>query len=270
MVPSTDIKKEAKIFLKSNYISAIFVTTIFIFSFAVVFICLDLFAMVFGPYISFVLFCAILFFIVSPLYMGFLKYFWVLSEGTNKGEICVFWYFSSFKTYFKPIKLFLTIAVKVLPLGLAFHLPALAVWIFSKSFTFELFDIAVPLWASNLQSIVDFLFFLAQIATLIYSSRFYIAPVLLIADSNMDLFEAINMSEVIAKKNSVDFLSLIFTLSGWIAACFLVMPLPFILPYLIMCYVVHFRFAVLEYNNYVEQSIEREFPTFTAGAFYEE
>lgn len=270
MLPSGAVKKEAKNRLCGKWLTAIIASTILIFSYLIFCLACELLLSAVGMFITVIFALIVILLLIVPITMGVLKVFWALSENVSEHPILAFYYFSNFENYLKTIKLFLIVFLKTLPLAIVFHLPMAAVWLFSKNFIFEFFDLAVPLWASNLENFVQVLFGFAQVFTLIYAIRFYIAPVLLVADENMDPLEAINMSEVIAKKTGLDFVTLIFSLLGWIISCVFIMPLPFVLPYVLMCYVVHTRFAVDEYNDYVQRSIEREIPTFTAGAFYEE
>ena len=90
---------------------------------------------------------------------------------------------------------------------------------------------------------------------------FYIAPVLFIADDNMDCAEAIHMSTIIAKGSSIDFVYLFFSFIGWILICFFLIPIVFVLPYLICSYLVHIRFAVAKYNKHIVKN-DNNIPTF--------
>ena len=81
--------------------------------------------------------------------------------------------------------------------------------------------------------------------------RFYIAPILFVADENMDVSETLHMSTVISRKSSLDFIYLISSFIGWILISVLVIPLIFTLPYILTSYAVHVRFAIAEYNKHI-------------------
>ena len=83
--------------------------------------------------------------------------------------------------------------------------------------------------------------------------KYYLAPFLFVADEDMDVMEAIHKSTVLTRATAVDFLILVLSFLGWILLSVLVMPLIFTLPYMVMSYVVHSRFAVANYNKVVKE-----------------
>lgn len=266
----SEIKKSALSKLKDNWITAIFACLTLIFSVLICYILSELTSLFLPHYLTLLFLCLSILFICCPLFLGVLKFFWNLCEGTCQLPSSVFQYFTSCNLYFKSVKLFIFMFLKALPIILAFHLPAIAVWVISNSFTFEFFDIATPLWASNLEYILNSLNIAGGIATIFYLIRYHLAPVLLIADNSMEHFEALNMSAVISKKTNIDFIYLCLCFFGWGILSLFIIPLLFTAPYFLMCYILHVKYSVEEYNKYVERSIQLESPTFTAGAFYEE
>lgn len=270
MATSGLVKNDAKEALKNNWLCAVITGCILTFLVLICILAAELLMTILGVFVSQIIILLFGFFVITPLFLGVLKLFWGIFNKVEQNPVNVFYYFSSYEKYLKSIKVFLYMFLKVLPLGIVFHIPAIAVWLISQNFTFELLDMATPLWASNLQYIGNFLFFAAALATFIFSFRYYMAPMLIVVDDNMVPLEAINMSSVISKRSSLEFVSLLFSLFGWIVLGLLIMPLPVILPYLIMCYIVHVCFVINEYNEYVALSMQNEFPTFTVGAFYDE
>lgn len=269
MATSGYVKRAAKEALKNNWLCAIITGCILTFLVLICILAAELLTSILGV-VSQIIILLFGFTVITPLFLGALKVFWGIFNEVEQNPANIFYYFSSFEKYLKSIKVFIYMFLKVIPLGIVFHIPAVVVWLISQNFTFELFDMATPLWASNLQYIGNFLYFAAAFATYVFSFRYYMAPLLLVVDENMVPLEAINMSSVISKRSALEFVSLIFSSVGWFALGLVIMPLPFVLPYLIMCYIIHVRLVINEYNDYVAFSIENEFPTFTVGAFYDE
>ena len=77
------------------------------------------------------------------------------------------------------------------------------------------------------------------------------------------------MSTVISKKSGIDFVYLLFSFLGWMFLSLLVIPLIFTLPYMITSYAVHVRFAVAEYNRYIEEREKKNYNIFSSVPNYE-
>jgi len=146
--------------------------------------------------------------------------------------------------------------------GFVLYLPAIAVWLISQSFLYEILGMPIPIWSANLNYVLTFFTTTASAILIFIMIKFYLAPMLFVADDNIDFAEAIHMSKTISKKTSLDFIFLGFSFIGWILLCFLYIPIVFILPYIVTSYLVHSRFAVAEYNKHISENVKADFPTF--------
>lgn len=203
-------------------------------------------------------------FLTLPIFFGVLRYFWRLSFSAEDGPISVFYYFSNFKVYNKCLKLIFYLIIKSLPIFIILALPVFAIWLISQGSVFKLMGVPVPLWTANLSYVITFLTTLSTIFLIIFMLKFYLAPLLLVADEDIDIAEAIHMSTVISKKSGLDFGFLIISFIGWILLSFLILPLIFTLPYFFSSYCVHCRFAITEYNNHIKTNSYDTPPTFNA------
>ena len=79
------------------------------------------------------------------------------------------------------------------------------------------------------------------------------------------LLEAIHLSTMVAKRTLSNFLSLIVSLLPWIILTLLIIPAVYTLPTVIVCYVVHCRFAINNYNILIDN-----FENDMSGYHYEE
>ena len=95
--------------------------------------------------------------------------------------------------------------------------------------------------------------------------KYYLAPMLIIADENMDVNEAIHMSVVISKNTTLDFVYLAFSMIGWILLSLLFIPLLYTLPLFMMVYLTHCSFAVNEYNERINKINNENSQSFMAG-----
>ena len=145
-------------------------------------------------------------------------------------------------------------------------IPAKIVDIFGGVKIYDLLDIPIPLWTSNLYYLSLFLKTVASVLLFFIMLRYYAAPVLSVADEEMDASEAIHMSCVIYKRTMLDFIYLFFSFAGWILLSLIFIPLVFTMPYFIAAVCVHTRFAIAEYNSFEELKNTPDVPTFVAGA----
>lgn len=251
---SEAVKKTAKTALKKNYIKAIVCSTVFVFAYLLCIFSNSLFDFALGRVMYYIAFFVIAIFVLSPLFLGLLKFFWRFLFSADDNITVMFYYFSSKKLYKKALSFVGKFVVKFAVWGLILYFPSLIIDFFAGAHFFDMLKMSPPIWISNLWPISSFLKFIALVAMFMVFLKFYIAPVLFVADEKMDNAEAIHMSTIIAKGSAVDFVYLFFSVIGWILICFLLIPTIFVLPYLICCYLVHVRFAVAKYNKHISKN----------------
>ena len=259
------IKITALTALKGKKIKAIIACLVLFFAVFIGGYTASLFGIFAGEILTYILNFSFLCFIYIPLFFGVLRYVWRILFGVDDNPISVFYYFSKKALYKNTLKYFALLLLRIVPLGVLVSLPAVFARIISLGKVFEYFEMAIPMWAANISYAYIFLSTIAFVVIFLYSLKFYMAPVLLVADENMDAAEAFHMSTVISKKTSLEFLYLVFGFLGWILISFLVIPAIFVLPYFLTAYAVHVRFAVAEYNLHIKDSISDDTPTFVTG-----
>ncbi len=264
-ISNSSIKNISKDILKSNYIGSTIVTAIF---FSAVFICYNIFALlsvVTGTYFSFSVFAGLCFFVLAPLFMGVIRYFWRLSCGTADNPISVFYYFNSAKIFFKTLQLVFSLALRVAVSYLIFSIPVFAFRLISGSWLYSVLNMPIPIWTVNLTGVISILRLIAFIATLFSVIKYYLAPMLFVADENIDTAEAMHLSTVISKRTLLDFIFLVFGFFGWLLLCLLIIPLIFTVPYILTSYLVHCSYAVSAFNEEITRINHDDIPTFIAG-----
>lgn len=262
MTMSSDaVKKTAKTALKGNYVKAIISSAVFVFAYLLSIYANTLFDFVLGRVAYYIVFIAVSVFALSPLFLGLLRGFWRVLFGVDDKITVLFYYFSTVKLYKRALSFFALFILKFAVLGLILYLPSLLLDFFAGALFFNMLEISPPIWISNLWPISSFLKIIAFVALVFVLLKYYIAPVLFIADDNMDCAEAIHMSTIIAKGSSIDFVYLFFSFIGWILICLFLIPVVFVMPYLICSYLVHARFAVAKYNKHISRK-DDNIPTF--------
>lgn len=261
----TTIKSKARTALKDKWVVAIIAPLIVLFSFFIIQNAMWLLSMVLDDIAALILILANIV-ILGPLSLGVIRFFWRLYGGLDEAVGTVFYYFSAFARYRKALRLFLKLTVKYILLTIIFNLPAFCVSVISNVRLYDMFKMPIPMWSQNLTSLSDFLYTLGAVLTLFALIRFYLAPILLIANEELEVDEAIHMSSVISKNTFSDLFYLILSMLHWILLSLLFIPLVFTLPYFIMCYISHSLEAIKAYNEKIQKLNGESFPSFVAGA----
>lgn len=249
---SKAVKKTAITTFKANLLPCLFSGLIVIFAFFCCNLISSLFAIANMDIIANVLFILLLFFLILPLLFGLFRFNWRIILGVTDNCISVFHYFSSKQEYLKVIKLQFILLLKAFLRGIVFFMPALFIKLISQEFFYSFFDMPMPLWAGNLGPVFNGLLTFALVLLLFLMLKFYLSPMLFVADEGMEIGEAIHMSDIISKKSGIDFIFLCVSFLGWVILSYFVFPLIFTLPYMILSYLYHCRFAVAEYNKHIE------------------
>lgn len=264
-VANSTIKKAAKSALKNNLINSFVIGIIVLVCYFInqnICSCLSL---VMGDIYATVLFAVLNLFLLSPVILGSIRYFWRMLCGVCDNPVSVFYYYSSTENYRKSIEMTFKLIFKFFCYYILFNIPYFALSLISNVEIYESFNIPVPLWTANLSNLTVFFSFIAKVVTVCATLKYYLAPMLIVVDENMEVNEAIHMSVVIAKGTILDCIFLIFSMLGWILLSLFFLPLIFLLPYFITVYLTHCSFAVSDYNEHIKKINNQNFPTFVTG-----
>lgn len=252
VAPSAIVKLTAKTAMKGKFVKCVVAATIIVFASLIVIYTLSLAAMVFGEFAYAFLLTVAMLLIIAPLLLGAFHFFRRMYDNAEDSLIVIFHYFSSRELYSRALKLVGLIFLKSLLLYVIFLVPYGITELLASSFLYDTLNISMPVFASNLWVLSAFFKVIADIAVLFLMLRYYLAPFLFVSDEEMDAAECIHMSSVISKRTVFDFIFLIFSFLGWIILSLFMMPIIFTLPYFIISYIVHGKFAVSQYNRVVD------------------
>lgn len=250
------VKITAKTALNGNMIKSIIAGAIPIFLYFICQYSTAFLSTVIGEIASWCISALMTIFLIFPVLLGVLKFFWRILFSADDGPVYVFYWFSSKEKYLKCLKFILRFLSRIVLWLLIFNVPAFLLRFVSSDTFFEFLSMPMPLWMANLSFYTKLVQFVAIMFSFFLTLKYYMAPVLFIADDEIDSDEAMHMSAVISKKSYIDFISLIFSFLGWILLSLLIFPLLFTLPYILVSYLVHVRFAVAEYNLHIKQSVK--------------
>lgn len=261
-IPSSRVVKvTARAALKSRWVEAILASFTGMFSVLICTICFSLAVYSENSImiaISAAIIVAMAIFILAPLFLGILRYFWRLTNSLDDDLSAVFYFFAEGKSYRRALNLTFIIGWRIVTAAVVCMLPYAIASALSGDRLYLLIGQEIPLWAPNLMLIRTFLYVVGIICAVLYISRYYLVPVLVVMNDDMLLLEAVHTSSMVAKRSSSAFLRLAFSCIGWIILTNLILPALYTLPFIIACYAVHSRFAMANYNlilDYYENNL---------------
>lgn len=264
-VTSASIKTASKKAIKNNIISSITVTVLLM---SVWFMCYNISAVlsiIINSTVAYTVFAILIFFLFSPLVLGFLRYFWRLLFGQTDKSFCIFYYFTDWKNYFRSLRFLFSVFFRIILGYLIFSVPVFALKLITGTWLYSFLNVSIPIWTANLSNIISFLKLIAFAATFFYVIKFYLSAMLFVADENMDIAEALHLSTVISRRTRFDFIFFVFSFLGWILLSLLTIPLILTLPYMIISYLIHCSYDVEAFNEEITKINQDDIPTFVAG-----
>ncbi len=200
-----------------------------------------------------------------PLSLGLIRYFWLLLLGKEQNLSSLFYYFTSKALYKKAIGFTLLFWIRTLLYLYLFSIPSFIVMTLSNPAYYAELNATMPLWASSVSAVVAIFGIIAVVATFFTMAKFYIAPMLFVANDNLKVTEIFNLSKKVTKGNVIDFVYLIFSFFGWLVSNVLIAPLIFTGPYITCGYLVHCRFVIAQYNKSLDTAKTNSINYYDAG-----
>ena len=201
--------------------------------------------------------------IMAPLFLTTLRFFRRMQWGIEDRIISIFEVFANKALYKRALRFTVSISLRVLGIALLLFIPYTFFRLLTSNAFYEQLGLAMPVWAANFEFVPVFLRTIADVALFFIMLRYYLAPFLFVADEEMDPAEALLTSKIISRRTAFDYFTLILSFLPLILLSVFVMPLLFTMPYFIMAYLVHCRFAVAQYNSVLD-GLNNKTPSYSA------
>ena len=224
-VSIASIKADAKKALKEKWLMAIISGLTLLFLYLIIQNLASVLATVLGEVWAAALMVLFMLSLFCPLLLGVFRCFWRILGGCDETPVSVFYYFSKISLYLKAFKLTFKLAFRVAVCALVIYLPVIIISVISSPELYRIFDLPIPIWSQNLSYLIKLLSSLSFALVMVWLTKFYLAPILVIANEEIDLDEALHMSVVISRGTLMDFIFLIISLIGWILLSLFFVPL---------------------------------------------
>ncbi len=198
------------------------------------------------------------FFVLCPLFLGVLRFFWRSTAGSGDNVTSVFYYLSNRLHYLKCLAFSASLLLRLLIVAFFSFLPFIAI----RSIIGAPFAAATEQIGLYLQFLSSVFLSLGWVFFIIFSVRFYLAPALFVGCEDLHRSEIIYLSKLLSRSTAGAFIVLCFGMLGWLLLSVLGITMVFTVPYILAAYVVHCRYAVNHYNHKVKIINETDFPEF--------
>jgi hypothetical protein len=118
----------------------------------------------------------------------------------------------------------------------------------SNAWIYQFLGTEIPIWVAGLALVEAFLQVAGTFVALIVVAKYYLVPVIAVMDENLLVLEAVHMSVMVSRRSLGAAAGLFCSLIGWVLLSTFVIPLIYTAPLFLGCYVVHGRYALVNYN----------------------
>ncbi len=197
-------------------------------------------------------------FVFAPLALGILRYIRIAAgEGDNNISL-FFYYFSDMGKLIKSVQFSLMLGARLFITAIFSFFPYLAInralylseRIFTETTQMYLMFLSATFW------VLGFIFFI------ILSARYYISPFLFIGCEDLEPRDILLLSKSISRKTAGSYIVFVIGMIGWILLSAFGVTMIYTVPYFLMGYIVHCRYAIYYYNKGAKLSMETEFPEY--------
>ncbi len=190
--------------------------------------------------------------ILFPLILGVVRYFWRLTDGLDEDPSVAFYYFESFANYKRALKSAVLLIFKFLTSFIPCMLPYFVTVLLSNGWLYRFLGTEIPLWVAGLALLSAFLKYAGLFLGFILFLRHYLFVAVVVMDDDLLIYEASHISTMVSAHSIGSFAALIISLMGWILLSLLIAPMVYTAPLILSCFVIHCRYAIVNYNQALE------------------
>ncbi len=179
------------------------------------------------------------------LILGSTRWFSLVSKGEDASVSCIFYYFSSFRLFFKALWFSLNFLFRALVIGIICFIPFVLICFLQSQGFYDITGLVAPditpvLWP------LSYLFFLACFALFVFVfSRYSISPALFTLCDTAGVQQSFKASKKLMEGNSKLWFGFFISMAGWFVLGFLGVPLLYTIPCFSISYAV-FSLKILE------------------------
>lgn len=169
--------------------------------------------------------------VTFPLTFGVMRWFWLISGGSDTSFNELFHYFSSGKLLLKSIRLSLALFIRLILGAVICYLPYALVSVISNPKVYEMFNWGLRRYISGISALAPTLSFLGLIAFLLWLASYSLFFAVMNLEPDQTVKNTIRRTVHISKDQRFRSVGFLLSFTGWLLSCLLIVPLPFVLSY---------------------------------------
>lgn len=177
-------------------------------------------------------FSAVFSFTVSfPLLFGVMRWFWLVTGGSDPELGEIFCYFSSGKKFRKAMLISFGLFWRTVVAAVVSLLPCAICGMLLRPEVYNYFGYAMPLWVSALYPLVSIFKVIGIIIFVFWVLRYMLFYTVLFSEPQASAHKTLKDAEKVSGGQLIRLVSFICSFFGWALLCLLVLPVLFVLPY---------------------------------------
>lgn len=197
--------------------------------------------------------------VMLPLLFGVLRWFWLVTGGSdpNVGEI--FYYFSSARLFFKALGVSVSLFWRLILGAVLSFLPYALISVLTNTEFYNFIGISMPTYMSSLYSLGTILKMLGFFLLLLWISGYAMFYVAMFSEPELSNRQTIKLTVVLSRRNRMRFVGFFFSFFGWIVTWVLMIPLLYFLPFFMssLCILGREVYRSAQRNSFDATSFDR-------------
>ncbi len=181
--------------------------------------------------------------VMFPLIFGVMRWFWMVTGGSDPDVGEIFHFFSEPKKFFKSFKISIGIYLRLVIGTVVCFLPYILMSIFTQPDIYNELGFDMPIVMESLNSVVGILEFLGFAALVLWVSSFALFYSVLFYEPDLSAHKTIKKATKMSRGLRFNFVTFVLSFFGWFILSFFILPLLFVAPYFLSSLAVYGREA---------------------------
>ena len=192
-------------------------------------ICITIFSAIFSFAVAF------------PLFFGIMRWFWLITGGSNPSLKEMFVFFSESKLFGKSVLISIGLFLRLIIASVVCFLPCVICRILITPEFYNALGYAMPIWLESLHPLVDILRMIGIIIFVLWTTRYILFYTVLFSEPNLSAHKTLVATKKITNGGIIRFIGFAFSFIGWGLLCLFMVPLIFVIPYLLSAFSIYGR-----------------------------
>lgn len=179
--------------------------------------------------------------VMFPLIFGVIRWFWLVTGGSDPALNEIFHYFSSSKVFFKTMALSIGLYLRLVVGAIVCFSPYIAMGVLTTPDLYDRLGITMPVVMESLRPLVSFSKILGFIVLLLWISTYALCYTVVFSEPELTAHRTVRRTVEVTRGFRFNSVCFAFSFFGWAIACLLVLPVLFVMPYFLSSIAIYGR-----------------------------